>query len=53
METSALYGLGRLLGHNTLTVCVAIANREKHDYNKDYKKAVIKLIKSLLEKLVS
>ena len=53
METSALYGLGKLLGHNTLTVCVAIANREKHDYNKDYKKAIKKLIELLLEKLVS
>ncbi|RLD61172.1 MAG: phosphorylase, partial [Bacteroidetes bacterium] len=27
METSALYGLGKMLGHETLTVCVAIANR--------------------------
>src|ERR1700758_5452605 len=27
METSALYGLGKLLGHNCLTVCVIIANR--------------------------
>lgn len=53
METSALYGLGKLLGHNTLTVCVAIANRERHEYNRDYKKAIVKLIELLLRKITS
>ncbi|MCD4745166.1 MAG: nucleoside phosphorylase [Bacteroidales bacterium] len=51
METSALYGLGSLLGHNTLTVCVAIANRITQKYNKDYKKTVVKLIELILEKI--
>lgn len=51
METSALYGLGKLLGHNTLTVCVAIANRYRHEYNQNYKQAINRLIELLLEKI--
>ena len=42
METSAIYGLARLMGHNALTVCLIIANRadgtflnEYHDRMKD------------------
>lgn len=51
METSALYGLGSLLGHNTATVCAIIANRIKKEYSKDYKKTVDELIKITLERL--
>ncbi|MCD4683258.1 MAG: nucleoside phosphorylase [Bacteroidales bacterium] len=53
METSALYGLGKLLGHNTLTVCVAIANRKKHEYNQNYKKAINNLIELILTRLTT
>ncbi|MEZ5196551.1 MAG: nucleoside phosphorylase [Bacteroidales bacterium] len=53
METSALYGLGKLLGHNALTVCVAIANRENNDYNQNYKTAIDNLIKLLLNKITN
>jgi len=49
METSALYGLSRLLGHHALTMCVAIANRNKHNFNQDYKAAIKKLIELLFE----
>ncbi len=51
METSAVYGLGSLLGHNTLTVCVVIANRLSKKFSKDYKKTVEKLIQIVLGKL--
>jgi uridine phosphorylase len=51
METSALYALGRLLGHKTLTICVAIANREKKVYAKNYKDAMNELIEILLSKI--
>src|SRR5574344_374576 len=51
METSALYGLGKLLGHNTLTVCVAIANRVTKDFSKDYKPYVAKLVETVLERI--
>jgi len=51
METSALYGLSKILGHEAMTVCAIIANRERKEYSKDYKITVIKLIEDLLEKI--
>ncbi len=51
METSALYGLGKMLGHETLTICVAIANRFNHKINKDYKSAIVELIKLVLNQI--
>jgi uridine phosphorylase len=51
METSALYGLGKMLGHKTLTVCVAIANRFKKEFNDSYHDAVEKLIIEVLERI--
>ncbi len=51
METSALYGLGKMLGHETLTICVAIANRFNHEINKNYKTAIIELIQLVLNKI--
>ncbi len=53
METSALYGLGAMLGHNTATVCAIIANRYAKTFSKDYKKTVVKLIETLLERLTA
>jgi len=53
METSALYGLGRMLGHNTLTVCTIVANRVNRTYAKDYHADVERLIQSVLERLVT
>ncbi|NCD41584.1 MAG: phosphorylase [Bacteroidia bacterium] len=53
METSALYGLGGALGHEMLTVCVAIANRVTGDFSPDYHKAVRNLIEIVLEKLTT
>lgn len=51
METSALYGLSKALGHNAMTVCAIIANRLRKEYAKDYKPNVTALIEDLLEKL--
>lgn len=53
METSALYGLGRSLGHNVLTVCAVIANRITESYTKDHNPPIEKLIQTLLERLSS
>ncbi len=52
METSALFGLSKLLGHHALTICVAIANRHHHGFNPDYKTAIKMLVESVLEKIV-
>ena len=51
METSALYGLGGMLGHNTATVCAIIANRYTKTFSQNYKQTVVKLIELLLERL--
>ncbi len=51
METSALYGLGKLLNHKCLTVCVIIANRVIKQFTSDYKKSVEHLITNSLERL--
>lgn len=51
METSALYGLSKALGHDAMTVCAIIANRDRKEYSKDYKVTVKKLIEELLAKL--
>ena len=51
METSALYGLGKMLGHKTATVCAIIANRYKRTYSQDYQKTVSKLIEVLLDRM--
>jgi len=53
METSAIYGLGKLLGHKTATVCAIIANRYSKTYSKDHKKTVVKLIETLLDRLTT
>ena len=52
MESSAIYGLSKLLGHNALTVCSIIANRIRKEYSEDYKPGVDKLIKTVLDRLV-
>ena len=51
METSALYGLGALLGHQTCTICAIIANRVAKQYSKNYHVAVEELIQLVLERL--
>ncbi|MDT8393436.1 MAG: nucleoside phosphorylase [Bacteroidales bacterium] len=51
METSALYAMGRLLGHQTLTVCTILANRVTGSYSHQPKRSIEKLIKLVLERL--
>ncbi len=51
MECSALYYLGRSLGHNTLTLCVALGNRITKEYSKNYHKTMNKMINLIIERL--
>lgn len=44
METSAIYGLGRALGHNCLSISAIVANRIRKEFSKDGNKAVENLI---------
>lgn len=52
METSALYGLSNLLGHQACTVCAVVANRYANSFSKDYKPVINQLIKEVLDNLV-
>ena len=53
METSALYGLTKLLGHEALTICVIIANRIQHTFSKNYKPLMEQLIKTVLDRVAA
>ncbi len=53
MESSAIAGLSILLGHNALTVCNIIANRIRKEYSENYKVAVDKLVKTVLDRISS
>lgn len=48
METSALYGLGKMLGHQTLTICSIVANRVAKTYARDYHSDIERLIQHVL-----
>lgn len=51
MECSAIYGLSKLLGHQSLTVCIIIANRINRNASIDYKIVMQRLVKKILDKL--
>lgn len=51
METSALYGLGKMMGHNTLTLTNIVANRVDKTHTSDYKNAMENLIVTVLGRL--
>lgn len=48
METSAIYSLGKLLGHHCLSLNAVVANRVKGEFSKDAAKTVNNLIKKVL-----
>ncbi|MBP6688194.1 MAG: nucleoside phosphorylase, partial [Lacibacter sp.] len=45
METSAIYGLGKMMGHQCLSISAIVANRVKKEFSKDGAAAVENLIK--------
>lgn len=51
MESSALAGLSRLMGHKATTVCIVIANRVAKEVNTGYKNQIDDLIKLVLERI--
>ena len=52
METSAIYGMARILGHQALSVSVVLANRAKGTFSAQPGMAIDRLIKTVLEVLV-
>jgi uridine phosphorylase len=53
METSAIYGLSKLLGHKAVSMNAIIANRVSLSFSKDPYKAVDRLIEYTLNKLIN
>jgi len=49
METSALYGLSSLLGHQACTLCLVVANRTANSFSEDYKTEMKRLIERVLD----
>ncbi len=53
MESSALYGLSAMLGHEALTLCVIIANRVTEKFASDYHPYMESLIINVLNRLAT
>jgi uridine phosphorylase len=51
METSSLYGFGKMLGHNVASICVLLANRATGEYTRTIKDDEEKLIEFVLNKM--
>ncbi len=51
MESSAIAGLGKMMGHKAMTVCSIIANRVAKHANPNYKTAIADLIETVLERI--
>ncbi|HXK75996.1 MAG TPA: nucleoside phosphorylase [Bacteroidaceae bacterium] len=51
MESSALAGLSKLMGHKAMTVCMVIANRLIKEANTGYKNSIDTLIKTVLDRI--
>ncbi|MCR5193463.1 MAG: nucleoside phosphorylase [Bacteroidales bacterium] len=51
METSAIYGLSRIMGHEALTVCLIIANRVDGTFLNDYHDKMRDTIASIMDRM--
>jgi uridine phosphorylase len=53
METSGIYGLGKLLGHNCISISAVVANRVSKMFSKNADKAIKSLIEKTLDTIIS
>lgn len=51
MESAALQGMAKLMGHKAMTVCSIIANRRNNDATPNYKTAVADLVETVLDRI--
>lgn len=51
MESSAIYGLSKMLGHRALTICSVIGNRITGEFLNDYRKSILNLSKIVIENI--
>ena len=53
MESSAIYGLSKMLGHEALTICLIIADRINKSANENYRGKMKQLIQIVLNRLTN
>lgn len=53
MESSAMYGLARMLGHEAIAICLIIANRLNKNANENYRENVKELIQYVLKCIIA
>jgi uridine phosphorylase len=51
MESSALFALGKSLGHQCATICLGVANRPRLEFSKGYEKEMKELIVYVLDRI--
>ena len=51
MESSAVAGLSRLMGHKALTCCMVLANRRAQNVTLNYKNSIDHLIETVLDRI--
>lgn len=51
MESSALFALGKAMGHECITICLGIANRPRMEFSKGYEQEMNALIKYVLDRI--
>ncbi len=51
MESSAMFSLGRAMGHRCATICLGVANRPKMEFSKGYSSEMTELITYVLERI--
>lgn len=51
MESSALFALGKALGHEVATICLGVANRPNMEFSKGYAKEMNELIEYVLDRV--
>jgi uridine phosphorylase len=51
MESSAIFALGRAMGHECATICLGVANRPNMQFSKGYTVEMKGLIKYVLDRI--
>lgn len=51
MESSAIFALGKAMGHKCATICLGVANRPKIEFSKGYTSEMKDLIRYVLERI--
>jgi uridine phosphorylase len=51
MESSAIFALGKAMGHRCATICLGVANRPKMEFSKGFNSEMKELIQYVLDRI--